>query len=365
MFAAFKWWHGDEKVIPFSHIRQIPGLKGIVSYFSTPLGEVVPLEDMLSLKAQIEAAGMEFAVIESIEVDDEIKYGGPRRDQLIENYIQNIVHAGKAGIPVVCYNFMPVFSWLRTDLSRVMEDGSTCLAVSEDTLKTMMPMDFIREVGHYIPGWEPDLLGPKLLDLMERFQDIDDEALWNNLGYFLNAVLPEAEKANVKMAIHPDDPPWPVFGLPRIITGIDSYRRLFALNRSPANGATICSGSLGANPENDVPEIIRYVGGEGRLFFGHVRNVRHLPGRSFEETAHLSSAGSLDLYEILRAFSDIDYQGPIRPDHGRMIWGEQEKPGYGLYDRALGICYIQGIWEAIQKNKNEPGPRGKASEHGE
>lgn len=351
MFAAFKWWHGDEEKIPFSYIRQIPGVKGIVSYFETPLGEVVPLDDMLSLKARIEAAGLTFAVIESIEVDDEIKYAGPGRDRLIENYIQTIINAGKAGIPVVCYNFMPVFSWLRTDLARTMEDGSSCLAVSEDALRVMKPMDFIREVGHHIPGWEPDLLGPKFLHLMERFQDVDEEALWRNLGYFLDAILPAAEKAGVRMAIHPDDPPWPVFGLPRIITGLDSYRRLFELNRSPANGVTICSGSLGADRRNDVPAIIRYVGGEGRLFFGHVRNVRHLPGMSFEETAHLSAAGSLDLYEIMRAYSDIGYRGPIRPDHGRMIWGEKEKPGYGLYDRAMGIYYVQGLWEAIEKGK--------------
>jgi mannonate dehydratase len=222
----------------------------------------------------------------------------------------------------------------------------------------MEPMDFIREVGRHIPGWEADLLGPKLLHLMKQFKDIDEEALWGNLKYFLDAILPVAESAGVKMAIHPDDPPWPVFGLPRIITGMDSYHRLFALNPSSANGATICSGSLGANRDNNVPAIIRYVGGQGRLFYGHVRNVRHLSGKSFEETAHLSSSGSLDLYEIMLAFRDVNFQGPIRPDHGRMIWGEKQIPGYGLYDRAIGISYIQGIWEAIEKNERKGVARG-------
>jgi len=153
------------------------------------------------------------------------------------------------------------------------------------------------------------------------------------------------------MAIHPDDPPWPIFGLPRIITHEAALDRFLRLYDSPVNGLCLCSGSLGANPANDFPAMVRRFGRESRVNFVHARNVKITGERSFEESAHLSSAGSLDMAEIIRALRDIDYAGPIRPDHGRMIWGETGKPGYGLYDRALGAVYLNGMWEAIGKER--------------
>ena len=153
------------------------------------------------------------------------------------------------------------------------------------------------------------------------------------------------------MAIYPDDPPWDIFGLPRICTGWDNVERILSLVDSPYNGLTLCSGSMGSNPCNDIPAMVREFGGRGRVHFAHVRNIKFTgPGR-FEEAAHFSADGSLDLYEIMKAYSDIGFEGYIRPDHGRMIWDEKGRAGYGLYDRALGVAYLNGLWEAIQKDR--------------
>ena len=162
--------------------------------------------------------------------------------------------------------------------------------------------------------------------------------------------MPTAEKCGIKMAIHPDDPPWSVFGLPRITTCKANLERIVKLVDSPCNGLTLCSGSLGASAENDIPAMIRHFGRMGRLHFAHVRNIKlHAPG-VFDEASHKSSDGSLNLYEIMKAYWDIGFTGPMRPDHGRMIWGEVARPGYGLYDRALGIMYLHGLWDAIAES---------------
>ena len=153
------------------------------------------------------------------------------------------------------------------------------------------------------------------------------------------------------MAIHPDDPAWPVFGLPRIITSLEKIQKMMKAVDAPFNGLTFCAGSLGSNPKNDLPAIIRAL--PGRIHFAHVRNLHHFEPGVFEEAAHLSSDGSFDLYEMCKALYDIGFEGPVRPDHGRMIWDEKAMPGYGLYDRALGACYINGLWEAIEKSNRK------------
>ena len=150
------------------------------------------------------------------------------------------------------------------------------------------------------------------------------------------------------MAIHPDDPAWPVFGLPRIIINQENIQRMMKMVDNPHNGVTFCSGSYGTNLKNDLPAMIRSL--KGRIHFAHVRNLKFHSQQNFEEAAHLSSDGSFDMYEIVKALYEIGFNGPIRPDHGRMIWGEVAMPGYGLYDRALGATYINGLWEAIDKN---------------
>ncbi|MCX7779851.1 MAG: mannonate dehydratase, partial [Negativicutes bacterium] len=164
-------------------------------------------------------------------------------------------------------------------------------------------------------------------------------------------VIPTAEECGIKLAIHPDDPPWSVFGLPRIVVSQENLDRIVRLVDSPCNGLTLCSGSLGANMANDMVEIFRHFGKMGKIHFAHVRNIKiHEPG-VFDETAHKADDASLDLYGIMKALYDTGFDGPIRPDHGRMIWGEEGRPGYGLYDRALGAVYLQGLWDAIARTK--------------
>ena len=160
--------------------------------------------------------------------------------------------------------------------------------------------------------------------------------------------MPVCDRYNINMAIHPDDPAWSVFGLPRIITCKENILRMMHMVDNVHNGVTFCSGSYGTNPDNDLPDMIRSL--KGRIHFAHVRNLKFNSRDDFEEAAHLSSDGSFDMHAIMRALYDIGFTGPIRPDHGRMIWGEKAMPGYGLYDRALGAAYLNGLWEAIDKN---------------
>jgi mannonate dehydratase len=225
-----------------------------------------------------------------------------------------------------------------------LDDGSEALIYKKEEVDKMDPLSGELD----LPGWDTSYTKDELNDLMTAYQEIDEEDLWDNLEYFLKEIIPVAEEENIKMAIHPDDPPWSIFGLPRVVVGKENLRRLLNLVDSPANGLDLCSGSLGVNPDNDIPDIIREFG--DRIHFAHVRNVKITGEESFEESAHLSEKGSLDIYEIMKAYYDVGFEGPLRPDHGRMIWGETGKPGYGLYDRALGATYLNGLWEAIKKS---------------
>jgi mannonate dehydratase len=354
MKMVFRWFGEEADHIPLQHIRQIPGLSGVAtSLLDIPAGEKWPLERLLAVKAKVESHGLEMEVIESYNVHEDIKLGLPSRDRYIENYRDALRVLGAAGVKVLCYNFMPVFDWIRSELARRLPDGSTAFAYDEDKVARMDPSRLLESMGSEfegfdMPGWEPERL-KALGALIERYASVDEEALWKNLAYFLEAVVPVAEEAGVKLAIHPDDPPWSIFGLPRLVTCEENIARLLSLVDSPYNGITLCSGSLGANAANDIPRMIRRFGSMGRIHFAHVRNVkRHSPGH-FEESAHLSSCGSLDMYEIMKAYHELGFEGYIRPDHGRMIWGEKGRPGYGLYDRALGIAYLNGLWEALGK----------------
>jgi len=341
-------WYGDSDPIPLQYIKQIPDMKGIVSaIYDVPVGETWPLEKIVALKNKIEEAGLELAVIESVPVHEDIKLGLPTRDRYIENYKQTLRNLAQAGISIVCYNFMPVFDWTRSKLDYELPDGSTALIYEEEVVERMNPLT--GELS--LPGWDSSYAVEELQDLFAKYASVDEEKLWDHLGYFIRAIIPVAEEVGIRMAIHPDDPPWPIFGLPRIITNKANLERFINLYDSRANGLCLCSGSLGASADNNVPELMRYFGKMGRINFVHARNVKLTGPKSFEESAHLSSAGSVDMYEVIRAMSDFDYDGPLRPDHGRMIWGETGKPGYGLYDRALGAVYLNGLWEAERKNK--------------
>ena len=179
------------------------------------------------------------------------------------------------------------------------------------------------------------------------YKEIDDEKLFANLVYFLERIMPVCDEYDINMAIHPDDPAWSVFGLPRIIINKDNIVRLMKAVDNRHNGVTFCSGSYGTNLKNNLPEMIRAL--EGRIHFAHVRNLKFHTPTNFEESAHYSADGTFDMYEIMKALYETGFTGPIRPDHGRMIWGEVAMPGYGLYDRALGASYLVGLWEAIVK----------------
>lgn len=352
MDMTLRWYGPGYDSVSLEQIRQIPGVEGVITtlYGTTP-GEAWELDDIKKLKKVVEDAGLTIKGIESVNVSDAIKIGNEKRDEHIANYITTLERLGQEGINMICYNFMPVFDWTRSELARVRPDGGTVLAYNQDTVDKIDPMHMKESIeamsnGFIMPGWEPERLD-SLKELFDMYKDVDEEKLFNNLVYFLEAIGPVCEKYDIKMGIHPDDPAWPIFGLPRIITGKDKIVKLLKAVDKPYNGITLCTGSLGSNQDNDIPEIIKAC--EGRIPFAHVRNLKYNSRRDFEEAAHLSSDGSMDMYKIMKTLYDTGFDGVIRPDHGRMIWGEQAMPGYGLYDRALGAMYLQGLWEAIVK----------------
>lgn len=354
MKMTFRWYGEKDDSVTLSQIRQIPNVTGVVgALFDVPVGEVWEMEDILKLKKQVNDAGLELEVIESVNVHEDIKLGLPTRDRYIENYRQCIKNLSKAGIKVICYNFMPVFDWLRSELAYPLPDGSNALCYIDEKVKNVDPIELVRNIdsssnGFTLPGWEPERL-KELEGLFEQYREIDEETLFENLKYFLEGIIPTCEECDVKMAIHPDDPPWGIYGLPRIVISKQNLERVVKLVDSPYNGLTLCSGSLGANKDNNIPELVRHFGAMGRIHFAHIRNIKFFGERDFHESSHLSKDGSLDLYEIMKAYYDIGFKGYIRPDHGRMIWDEKARPGYGLYDRALGIAYLNGLLEAIEK----------------
>ena len=339
-------WFGPTDPIPLAYIRQIPGVAGVVTaVYDTPVGEAWPRASLDRLAEQADSAGLALAVIESIPVHEDIKLGRPSRDRLVDAWCESVANVGAAGVSVVCYNFMPVFDWMRSDLAMRLPDGSAALAFDDDELARF---DLSRGPRD-LPGWAAAYDAAELQALIDAYRSLTPEQLWENLAFFLDRVVPAAESAGVRLAIHPDDPPWSIFGLPRIVTSGAALERLVGLVDSPANGVTVCTGSLGADPSNDLPGIIRRLGGVGRLHFMHCRNVKRTGVHRFHETPHPSAFGSVDMLEVMRALHDVDYTGPMRPDHGRMIWGETGRPGYGLYDRALGAMYLQGLWEAVNR----------------
>ena len=355
MKMGLRWFGEGYDTVSLEKIRQVPGVRGVITtlYGAMP-GENWDKDQVLALQRSVEDAGLEVLGIESVNVHDAIKAGLPGRDQYIENYIQTIRTLGECGIHLICYNFMPVFDWTRTQLAKPRKDGSTVLAYDQREIDKMDPEKLFASMeagsqGYLLPGWEPERLA-HIQELFQVYKSVDEEALWANLKYFLDAILPTCEKYEVKMAIHPDDPGWSVFGLPRIITSGEALRRMVDMSPSPCNGVTLCTGSLGTNPNADLPGIIHML--EGSIFFAHVRNMEHTAPGQFEESAHLSGDGSFDMFAIVKALYETGFDGVIRPDHGRMIWGEQAMPGYGLYDRALGSQYLLGLWEALEKTIN-------------
>ena len=298
MEMTFRWYGSKFDTVTLEQIRQIPGVTGVITtlYDTTP-GEVWTREAIHALKEKVEASGLHISGIESVNIHAVLAYKQSAVDALVpEKMFESI--AGDAN-------------------------------------------------GAILPGWEPERMA-KVKELFDAYRDVDDEKLFANLKYFLERIMPVCNEYDIKMAIHPDDPAWSVFGLPRIIINKENILRMMKMVDDPHNGVTFCSGSYGTNLENNLPDMIRSL--KGRIHFAHVRNLKFHSQQDFEEAAHLSSDGGFDMYEIMKALYDIGFDGPIRPDHGRMIWGEKAMPGYGLYDRALGATYLNGLWEAIDKS---------------
>ncbi|MBE6786045.1 MAG: mannonate dehydratase [Ruminococcaceae bacterium] len=349
MKMSFRWYGYDDPVT-LRNISQIPNMRSIVSaVYDVKPGQVWPEESLEKMTAECEKHGLVFDVVESIPVPEDIKLGSENRDELIEVYCENIRRCAKYGVKCVTYNFMPVFDWTRTQLDKEAPDGSTSLVMYWDQMKGLDPLTDDID----LPGWDASYTKDEIKALFRKYAEVGEDGLWANLEYFLKKVIPVAEECDVRMAIHPDDPPYPIFGLPRIITNEENLDRFLKIVDSPANSLCLCTGSLGCAKTNDVVKMVRKYSAMDRIAFMHIRNILIMEDGSFEESGHLSSCGSIDMYEVVKALVETGFDGYVRPDHGRMIWGETGRPGYGLYDRALGATYINGLFEACEKALNK------------
>ncbi|MBQ7986115.1 MAG: mannonate dehydratase [Clostridia bacterium] len=338
-------WYGKDDPVTLAKIRQIPCVSDITTAVYKPVGTVWEDAEIADTKDACNESGLTMEVIESIPVHEDIKLGRGKYKEYIEVFKENIRRVSKMGVKCVCYNFMPVFDWTRSNLEWLNEDGSTSLVYHKEDVDKMDPTKLT------LPGWDSSYSPDEVSDLIKAYQEIGEEGLWKNLEYFIKEIMPVAVECDVNMAIHPDDPPWNIFGIPRIITNEKNIDRFLSLYDDTHHGLTLCSGSLGCAKFNDYTAMVKKYAGMGRIHFAHIRNIKVLEDGSFEESGHFSPCGSLDIVEILKAYHDAGFDGYIRPDHGRMIWGETGKPGYGLYDRALGAMYIAGIWETLDKLK--------------
>lgn len=351
MNMTFRWYGEGNDSVTLEQIRQIPGVKGIVwALHNKQPGEVWQKEEIAEVKKSLDKYGFHMDVVESLNVHDDIKIGLPSRDKYIENYKESLRNLKEFGVKVVCYNFMPVFDWTRTDLFHPLPDGSTALYYDKSMIKDD-PEEMAQYIlenckGYTMPGWEPERMST-LKELFTKYADVTKEKLWANLKYFLEAIMPTCEECDIKMAIHQDDPPWDIFGLPRLLVDEPSIDYFLKMVDNPYNCLTLCSGSLSSNQKNNVAQIVRKHC--DRIAFAHIRNVKHDDKGNFSEASHRDCDGDTGVLEIVRAYHDCGFTGYVRPDHGRHIWGEKCRPGYGLYDRALGIMYLLGIWDTLER----------------
>ena len=346
---GWRWYGEGNDPISLADIKQIPGVTSIVWALHHKLpGEIWEEAEIREVVEQIHAYGFDAGCVESVNVHDDIKIGLPTRDALIENYKICIRNLSKFGVKVICYNFMPIFDWTRTDLFHPVGDGSTALFYQKNLIqknyKAMAAyiLNFTEKYNMTFPGWEPELF--------KAYAPVTKEKLWENLKYFLEAILPICRDCDVKMAIHMDDPPWDIFGLPRLLVDGPSIDRFLKMVDDPYNCLTLCTGSLSANPENNCAEIIRKHC--DRIAFAHIRNVHHFENGDFSEAAHRDCCGETGIIEVLRAYHDCGFAGYVRPDHGRHLWEEGPgtcRPGYGKYDRALGVEYMLGVWDTLDR----------------
>lgn len=367
-------------------LRQI-GVEGIVTALhEVPNGEVWTLEAIEEMKAYIAAHGLRWSVVESLPVCEDIKYGGAERDRLIENYKMSLANLGRAGVRTVCYNFMPVIDWIRTNLQHPWEDGTSslyfdrirfayfdlCILQRDGAEKDYTDEELAKVValGETISEAEKDELIDTIIvktqgfvngnikegdknpvrifkDLLSLYADIDRGALRENLRYFLAAIMPVCEAYNINMCIHPDDPPYQMLGLPRIVTSGEDIDWLLHAVDNPHNGLTFCAGSLSAGLQNDVPELARRFA--QRTHFVHLRSTDVLSDGNFIEASHLG--GRAHLIELIRIFEKERPDVPMRVDHGRLMLDDAEKgynPGYSFHGRMLALAQVEGMMAVVK-----------------
>lgn len=297
-------------------VGALPGVSILPERVQGPVWEYLPL---LHLRQQVEDAGLTLAVIESIPISDRITLGLPGRDEDLDKFCESVGNMGRAGIPILCYNFMAVFNWLRTSTT-TRGRGEALVTSYDHRLMQAAPMTYAGEVS--------------------------EERMWENFVYFLKRVVPVAEAANVKLALHPDDPPIsPIRGLARIIRSVEAFERVFDIVPSDYNGMTFCQGNFAAMGV-DVPATIRHFGGLEKIFFAHFRDVRGTVP-AFQETFH--DEGDTDMVATMRAYRDIRFDGPIRPDHAPTMAGESnDNPGYMVLGRLFAVGYMRGLMQAVK-----------------
>ncbi len=379
-------WFGKKDKITLAMLRQI-GVEGIVTALhDVPNGEVWTLEAINDMKAYIEAAGLRWSVVESLPVCEAIKYGGADRERLITNYIESLANLGKAGIKTVCYNFMPVIDWIRTDLFHPWPDGTSSLyfnkirfayfdlkilkranAEQDYTVEELRKVDEL--AAHITEAEELELIDTIIVKtqgfvngniregekapvtlfrkLLALYEGIDRDALRENMRYFLSAVMPVCEQYGVNMCVHPDDPPFQMLGLPRIVTNEEDIAWFLHAVDNPHNGLTFCAGSLSAGEHNDTRDLARKFA--SRTHFVHLRSTEALPGGDFIESSHLTGRGHL--IDLIRIFEAENPNLPMRVDHGRTMLGDETmgyNPGYSFHGRMLALAQVEGMMAVVK-----------------
>lgn len=379
-------WFGKNDAITLDMLRQI-GVEGIVtSLYDISPGEVWPLSAILELKSYMEKAGLPWSVVESLPVAEEIKYGGKDRAAMVENYKKSLIHLGEAGIKTVCYNFMPAIDWVRTDLNRKLPNGASTLYFDKIRFayfdcrileREGAEMDFSPEERVKVEALDKVITEEEKADLIDtiivktqnfihrgiassrstpleafkqllaKYKEIDKDRLRENLLCFLKQVIPVAEEQGIQLCIHPDDPPFPVFGLPRIVTNEEDISWILRAVESPSNRLTFCAGSLSAGSHNDVPALARLFAGE--VGFAHLRSTELLPNGDFVEASHLEGRGKL--IEVIRALEKANPRIPMRVDHGLLMLDDAGKgynPGYSFHGRMFALAQVEGMMAVVK-----------------
>lgn len=382
-------WFGKKDKITLPMLRQI-GVKGIVTALhDVPNGEIWTMEAINDLKSYIESYGLRWSVVESLPVCEAIKYAGAEREQLIENYKVSLANLGKCGIKTVCYNFMPVIDWIRTDLQHPWPDGTSSLYYDrirfayfdirilerEGAEKdyTEEELQKVAELDKVITEAEKDALIDTIIvktqgfvngnikegdknpvsifkRLLALYKDINRDALHENMRYFLSAIMPVCEEYGVNMCVHPDDPPFQVLGLPRIVTNENDIEWFLNAVDNPHNGLTFCAGSLSAGEHNDTRELAKKFA--KRTHFVHLRSTAAMQGGNFIESSHLTGRGHL--VDLIRIFENENPGLPMRVDHGRMMLGDEDKgynPGYSFHGRMLALAQVEGMMAVVDDEK--------------